>query len=668
VAYLVGFYAVARARRGDTPDWRGSVSGLVRISDRLVGRQDNFSSAAQAQMWFEWRRYGRSLPLLVGILLPFELSLLFAFSDTPFLVLETLVVVLLTPPFMAAFVAATVSRSSPEGSDSYELTPFMATRPLSSASIIAAKLKVAIPSTLVTWVLVLVAVPLALRLSGTWSVVIDGVHEVIEIVGTPRAVAIGLLGLTALVASTWKQLVRSLYIGMSGRAWLVKGSVFVGLVFLTALVPLIPSVGRNGEAIVALWRALPWILAVLACLKVSAATWIAGRLHDSRLLSDRTLVAGAACWLVAVLALFGLFMWLTDFPPSLPRYLFALVAIVTVPFARLSAAPLALAWNRHRGRVESAADSTKSSGRKRVVVGAVLLLIGLPVVLTLSGAVSYHVRNRSNGSIISSGQEREYLLHVPETYESERPTPLVISMHGGAAWPAAQMHLSRWNRLADENGFIVVYPAGTGSIRSWETFDSDARLERDVRFISELIDAIQAAYNVDPTRIYANGMSNGGGMAFVLSCTLSDRLAAVGLVAPAQSLPADWCSNARPVPMIAFQGTADRFVRYEGGPMGDPINPDPPVFPPTRDWVGRWAARNRCGASSVESEMAVEVTRLEYTGCAEGAAVLLFTIQGGGHTWPGGEPLPEWFAGPTNRSIDATRQMWTFFQEHRLVR
>jgi polyhydroxybutyrate depolymerase len=230
------------------------------------------------------------------------------------------------------------------------------------------------------------------------------------------------------------------------------------------------------------------------------------------------------------------------------------------------------------------------------------------------------------------------------------------------------MHLSRWNRLADENGFIVVYPAGTGSIRSWETFDPDARLERDVRFISELIDTIQAAYNVDPTRIYANGMSNGGGMAFVLSCTLSDRLAAVGLVAPAQSLPTDWCSNTRPVPMIAFQGTADRFVRYEGGPMDDPINPDPPVFPATRDWVGRWAARNRCGASSVESEMAVEVTRLEYTGCAEGAAVLLFTIQGGGHTWPGGEPLPEWFAGPTNRSIDATRQMWTFFQEHRLVR
>lgn len=100
--------------------------------------------------------------------------------------------------------------------------------------------------------------------------------------------------------------------------------------------------------------------------------------------------------------------------------------------------------------------------------------------------------------------------------------------------------------------------------------------------------------------------------------------------------------------------------------MSDPINPDPPVFPATRDWVGRWAARNRCGASSVESRTAAEVSRLEYTGCAEGATVLLFTIHGGGHTWPGGEPLPEWFAGPTNRSIDATTRMWRFFTEHRL--
>src|SRR3989441_5213315 len=78
---------------------------------------------------------------------------------------------------------------------------------------------------------------------------------------------------------------------------------------------------------------------------------------------------------------------------------------------------------------------------------------------------------------------------------------------------------------------------------------TEAGLMRDVRFISELIDTLRAAYNIDPTRIYANGLSIGGGMAFVLSCTLSDRVAAVGMVAAAQSLPSSWCTDHRPVPI-----------------------------------------------------------------------------------------------------------------------
>ncbi len=94
-------------------------------------------------------------------------------------------------------------------------------------------------------------------------------------------------------------------------------------------------------------EALPWILAVLAGLKLCAAAWVATRLYDARLLSDRTLVAGAACWLVVVLALHGLLVWLVA-TPFIPSYLLLLVAILATPLARVSAAPLALAWNRHR--------------------------------------------------------------------------------------------------------------------------------------------------------------------------------------------------------------------------------------------------------------------------------------------------------------------------------
>ena len=237
-------------------------------------------------MWFEWRRHGRSLPVLVAMVLPFGLALLWVFRDTPWRVFGSLAVVLLTPPIMAVFVAANVSRSSADGSDSYEMTPFMATRPLSSTSLVAAKLAATIRSTVVTWLLVLVAVLLALRLSGASSAVADGALDVIEIAGMPRAVALALLGLSALVVSTWKQLVRSLYVGMSGRAWLVKASVFATLVVLTIIVALAPWVHGNVDAFLALYKALPWILAALICFKISAVAWIAARLHDSRLLAS----------------------------------------------------------------------------------------------------------------------------------------------------------------------------------------------------------------------------------------------------------------------------------------------------------------------------------------------------------------------------------------------
>lgn len=347
LAYLAARFAVARARRGDVPNWREIFARRGETADAFPRRRDNFPSAARAQMWFEWRRVGRALPAMVGILLPFELALLFIFRETPVIVFETLIGVLLTPPFMAAFAAATVSKSNPDRSDSYGVTPFIATRPLTSASLIAARLKATIGSTLAAWLLVLVAIPLALRLSRTLPLVIEWTRHLVEAAGMPRAVAIVLLGFSALLLSTWKQLVQSLYIGLSGREWVVKASVFLALSFLAAIGPLALWIIRNRDVTAALWNAFPSILAVLVCVKLSAAAWIAIRLRDSRLLSDRTLVIGAACWDVIVFALYGLLAWIL---PALliRRSLLVLVAILGIPLVRLSAAPLALAWNRHR--------------------------------------------------------------------------------------------------------------------------------------------------------------------------------------------------------------------------------------------------------------------------------------------------------------------------------
>jgi polyhydroxybutyrate depolymerase len=299
---------------------------------------------------------------------------------------------------------------------------------------------------------------------------------------------------------------------------------------------------------------------------------------------------------------------------------------------------------------------------RKIVIRTALVIIGLPVVLVLIAVAWIHVLDRTNATIVSSGQKRKYLLYVPRSYDRAKPTPLVISVHGGAENPAHLMNLSRWNRLADEHGFIVVYPSGTGVVKAWHM--RPEALAANVRFISELIDRLEAAYNIDPTRVYVNGLSSGGGMVFILSCRLSHRIAAVGTVGAAQFLPMNWCKDSRPMPLVAFHGTADRVIPYQGGTS--PISPG--LFPAVRDWVASWARRNRCGPNPVASVVANDVTSVEYTNCAEDATVVLYTIQGGGHTWPGGKPLPEWILGPTSHSIDATRQMWAFFREHPLPR
>jgi polyhydroxybutyrate depolymerase len=300
---------------------------------------------------------------------------------------------------------------------------------------------------------------------------------------------------------------------------------------------------------------------------------------------------------------------------------------------------------------------------RRIVLGAALGLIALPAALVPIEAVSFYAANRDNGSFVSSGEKREYLLYVPRSYDRSKPAPLVISMHGAGLWGAAQKEASQWNVLADRQGFIVVYPSGLGGqgVRIWRA-QPGPDLMKDVRFILELIDTLKASYNIDSTRIYANGLSNGGGMSFVLSCTMSDRIAAVGMVGAAQTMPWRWCTDNRAVPMIAFHGTADPVVPYNGGSSWISIRP----FPSTPQWAANWARRNRCRGNPVESKVAADVSRRAYTNCANDAEVVLYTVEGGGHTWPGGGPLPEWFVGRTTRTIDATSLMWDFFTKHPL--
>ena len=285
-----------------------------------------------------------------------------------------------------------------------------------------------------------------------------------------------------------------------------------------------------------------------------------------------------------------------------------------------------------------------------------LLILTLPAMLAVTQGVSFHVKNRNNGVLVSSGERREYLLHVPRDLDRTKPAALVLSLHGASGWPAQQRDLSHWNELADREHFIVVYPAGrdTAGPRVWRMTG-----DRDPQYIADLIDKLRGEYNIDPKRIYVNGLSNGGGMSFALSCRMPDRFAAIGMVGAALLLPATWCKSTRPVPMIGIHGLRDKMALYHGGDSWVASH-----LAPFLPFGAAWARRNGCAPDPTDVEVRDGVTRREYTQCADDATVELYTLRDGGHTWPGGAELPEWFAGKTIKDFDATAEMWRFFQQH----
>lgn len=314
-----------------------------------------------------------------------------------------------------------------------------------------------------------------------------------------------------------------------------------------------------------------------------------------------------------------------------------------------------------------AASAGRGHKIMKVVSRIILIVSGLAVALVLTGALIFASVNKTNGEISSSGETREYILYVPESLDSGAPVPLVLSFHGFAEWPALHRQVSGWDRLADEYGFIVVYPEGTDFPLRWRTFlsrDTAAEAREDVVFISDLIDSLSERYLIDPDRIYADGLSNGAGMSTLLACELSDQIAAVGGVAGAYITPLENCTPSRPVPLIVFHGTEDPIVPFEGGPSHSFDLP----FPAIPDFVAGWAASNGCADQPDTLPAQEEASGITYTDCDQGADVVFYTIEGGGHSWPGGEPLPESIVGLTSDAISATDLIWAFFQQHPLAR
>ena len=278
-------------------------------------------------------------------------------------------------------------------------------------------------------------------------------------------------------------------------------------------------------------------------------------------------------------------------------------------------------------------------------------------------------------TLTSGGIWRCYLLHVPPGYDPSQPIPLVVSLHGFASRPEGQRDLSQWNEIADRETFAVAYPLGTHRPLRWNSFPgSSTGGVDDVQFMRDMITDVEQIVTADSRRIYVNGMSNGGAMTHRLACDLADRVAAFGDVAGPAIDPPDACNPTRPVPIIAFYGTADPLVPYEGGRTpgvslirrvaqltGGSI-PELTMMPAEK-WIAGWAERDGCNLIPEPIQTHGDVRGIRYTGCRDNAEVVFYTIEGGGHTWPGGGPIP---IGKTSQDIDASETMWEFFKAHPL--
>jgi len=272
------------------------------------------------------------------------------------------------------------------------------------------------------------------------------------------------------------------------------------------------------------------------------------------------------------------------------------------------------------------------------------------------------------------GQARTYWLYVPASCDGSEPVPLVLALHPFAATGLAMARTTGFNAVADEEGFIVVYP--NGRTRLWNGDPTDGQqnwlqCRDDVQFIDALLDELLDTYPIDPARIYVCGASNGGLMVQRLACELTERFAAAASVMT--TLPVGWgafCQPAAPIPILLMQGVDDPFFPWEGGTVqqGPFMASD---YGSAADMVAFWVSSNGALAPpttadipDTDPEDGTTVFRETYTAGPVGAEVVFYGIVGGGHTWPGSPPSLTSLVGVTSQDIDATRTIWEFFARH----
>lgn len=264
------------------------------------------------------------------------------------------------------------------------------------------------------------------------------------------------------------------------------------------------------------------------------------------------------------------------------------------------------------------------------------------------------------------GRTRSYLLDLPPRYAARGPLPLVINFHGGGGSPSGARAQSGFSALGARVGAIVVYPAGSGRfsdqrLLTWNTGSccgyAQAQKVDETAFVRALIDTLEHTYSIDRNRIYATGLSNGGMMTYLVGCTLADRFAAIAVISGELSMD---CHPSRPVSVLIIHGTADENLPYDGGVGRKAL--DKHDVKPVSFAVESWKSFDKCAGTAATTTQGV-VRHDIWSPCADGTVVELYTIQGGGHSWPGGQRMARLLDAPSS-ALNATQAAWDFFTAH----
>lgn len=288
----------------------------------------------------------------------------------------------------------------------------------------------------------------------------------------------------------------------------------------------------------------------------------------------------------------------------------------------------------------------------------------------LATAAPLAVAMDRNDSFQVNGETRSYYLHVPDGAAPAQGYPLILAFHGGGMQGVGMARVSGLNLLADVKGFIVAYPNGLDG--HW----NDGRISlkhphNDLAFVDHLLDRLARTYLLAPGRLFATGLSNGALFVERLGCERAERFA--GIAAIAGTLPQDVvvaCKPAQPLAVLQIDGTADPIMPYGGGTVADfGGRGEGGKVTSVTNTVAFWAGRNGCDTALIESVQApltpLDPTRVKptrYTGCPTAALVMLLTINGAGHVWPGGaQPVRPAITGRPSQQLDASARLVDFF-------